>query len=41
MSGKIKLKQIEKDVDSLSTLPPDKQYYTAIKKLKAKPKSIS
>ena len=38
---KDKLKQIEDDLDSLSKLPPNKQYYAAIKKLKSKPKNIS
>ena len=38
---KDRLKQIEQDVDFLSTLPPHKQYYAALKKLKAKPKNIS
>ena len=38
---KDRLKQIEKNVDSLSTLPPHKQYYAALKKLKVKPKNIS
>ena len=38
---KDKLKQIEDDLDSLSKLPPNKQYYAAIKKIKSKPKNIS
>ena len=38
---KDRMKQIEQDVDSLSTLPPHKQYYAAIKKLKAKTRNIS
>jgi hypothetical protein len=38
---KDKLKQLEDDLDSLSKLPPNKQYYIAIKKLKSKPKNIS
>ena len=41
LTKKDKLKQIEDDHDSLSSLPPHKQFYAAVKKLKAKPKSIS
>ena len=38
---KDRLNQIEKDMDSLSSLPPHKQYYAAIKKLKTKTRNIS
>ena len=38
---KDKLQQIEKDIDVISNLPPHKQYYAAIKRLKSKPKEIS
>ena len=33
--------QVEKDIDSICNLPPHKQYYAAIKRLKSKPKDIS
>ena len=36
-----RLQQIEKDIDVISNLPPHKQYYAAIKRLKSKPKEIS
>ena len=38
---KDRLKQVEKDIDAISSLPPHKQYYAAIKRLKSKPKDIS
>ena len=38
---KDKLKQIERDINLLSSLPPLKQYYAALKRFKAKPKNIS
>ena len=38
---KDRLNQIEKEIDNISTLPPHKQYYAALKKLKSKPKNIS
>ena len=37
---KDRLKQVEKDIDAISSLPPRKQYYAAIKRLKSKPKDI-
>ena len=38
---KDRLKQVEEQIDVISTLPPHKQYYAAIKRLKSKPKNIS
>ena len=38
---KDKMKHIEQEIDLVSTLPPHKQYYAAIKKLKSKPKNVS
>ena len=38
---KDRLNHIEKEIDSITTLPPHKQYYAALKKLKSKPKNIS
>ena len=35
------LKQVEEQIDGISTLPPHKQYYAAIKRLKSKQKNIS
>ena len=39
--AKDKLKQIEAEIETISNLPPHKQYYAAIRKLKAKPKNIN
>ena len=36
-----RLNQVEKDIGTISNLPPHKQYYAAIKRLKSKPKDIS
>ena len=36
-----RLKQIEKDIDKVSTVPPHKQYYAALKRLQSKPKHVS
>ena len=41
MVQKDRLKQVEKQIDAISTLPPRKQYYAALKRLKSKPKDIS
>ena len=38
---KDRMKQIEDDLTKISNLPPHKQYYAAIKRLKSKPKDIS
>ena len=38
---KDKIKQIQDDIEKLSSLPPHKQYHTALKRLKTKPKNIS
>ena len=38
---KDKLEHVEKQMDIINTLPPHKQYYAAIKRLKSKPKNIS
>ena len=38
---KDRLNQVEKDMDTLSSLPPNKQYYAVIKKLKTKARNIS
>ena len=38
---KDRLNQVEKDMDTLSSLPSNKQYYTVIKKLKTKARNIS
>ena len=38
---KDRLKQVEEQIDVISTLPLHKQYYAAIKRLKSKPKNIS
>ena len=35
---KDQLNKIEKDLDTISSLPPEKQYYAAIKRLKANQK---
>ena len=36
-----RIKQVEKDIDAISNLPPRKQYCAAIKRIKSKPKDIS
>ena len=36
-----KLKKIEVELDTISALPPTKQYFAAIKRLKTKPKNIN
>ena len=36
-----RINQVEKDLDAIANLPPHKQYYAAIKRLKSKPKDIS
>ena len=38
---KDRLKQVEEDIGAISSLPPHKQYYAGIKRLKSKPKDIS
>ena len=38
---KYKMKHIEQEIDLVSALPPHKQYYAAIKKLKSKPKNVN
>ena len=35
------MRHIEQEIDLVSTLPPHKQYYAAINKLKFKPKNVS
>ena len=37
--AKDKLRQIESEIETISSLPPHKQYYAAIKKLKTSPKT--
>ena len=36
-----RINQVEKDLDAIANLPPHKQYYAAIKRLKSMPKDIS
>ena len=41
MVKKDRLNHVDKEIDNISTLPPQMQYYAALKKLKSKAKNIS